>query len=140
MSEKQEVLISALDRAQASFNHQQDRTGYFDLYDSSLVTHGFPSNLPNNLEGLKTFYNSIWAAFPDSHLEFNDMVVQGDKIAARFTFTGTHRGELLGIPPTGREVSIQCMRFLKFKDKKCIEAWSLMDILSMIQQLGAAPV
>lgn len=71
MSQQQQELISALDRAKASFNSQHERSGYLDVYDSSLITHGFPPNLPANFEGLKMFYNALWAAFPDSHLEWN---------------------------------------------------------------------
>jgi predicted ester cyclase len=101
----QQELISAVDRAKASFNSQQDRSGYLNLYDSSVIALGFPPNLPGNFEGLKMFYNALWAAFPDSHLKFDDMVIQGDKLAARFTFSGTQKGELMGIPPTGRKVT-----------------------------------
>jgi hypothetical protein len=72
VSQQQQELISALDRAKASFNNQQYKSGYLDLYDSSLITHSFPPNVPGNFEGLKTIYNVLWAAFPDSHLEFDD--------------------------------------------------------------------
>jgi predicted ester cyclase len=132
----QQELISVFDDAKASFNSQGDRSGYLNVYDSSVIAHGFPPNLPGNFEGLKMFYNALWAAFPDSHLEFDDIVVQGDKVAARFTFSGTQKGELMGIPPTDRKVSVQGMRFFIFKGTKCIETWNLTDMLSMIQQLG----
>ena len=101
----QQELISVFDDAKASFNSQGDRSGYLNLYDSSVITHGFPPNLPGNFEGLKIFYNALWAAFPDSHLEFDGIVVQGDKVAARFTFSGTQKGALMGIPPTERKVT-----------------------------------
>jgi hypothetical protein len=78
MSQQQRERVSAFDRAKASFNSPQ-RSGYFDLYDSDLILHGFPSNLPANFEGLRMFYNSMWTAFPDSNLEFDDIVVQGAK-------------------------------------------------------------
>jgi predicted ester cyclase len=128
-------LISVFDNAKASFNSQQDRSGYLNLYDSSLIAHGFPPNLPGNFEGLKMYYIALWAAFPDSHLEFDDIVVHGDKVAARFTFSGTQKGELMGIPPTDRKVAVHGMRFFKFKGTKCIETWNLTDMLSMMQQL-----
>ena len=130
-------LIAVFDRAKASFNNQGDRSGYFDLYDSSLIAHGFPPDLPGNFEGVKIFYNALWAAFPDSHLEFDDIVIQGDRLAARFTFSGTQRGEFLGIPPTGKKITVQGMRFFKFRGTKGIETWNLVDMLSMMQQLGA---
>jgi predicted ester cyclase len=128
-------LISAFDRAKASFNNQADRSGYFDIYDPSLIAHGFPPNLPGNFEGIKMFYNALWGAFPDSHLEFEDMVIQGDKVALRFTFSGTQKGDLMGIPPTGKHVSIQGMRFFNFKGTKSVETWNVVDMLSMMQQL-----
>jgi predicted ester cyclase len=74
-----------------------------------LIAHGFPPNLPGNFERLKMFYNALWEAFTDSHLELDDIVVQGDKLAARSTFSGTQKGELIGIPPTGRKVTFQDM-------------------------------
>lgn len=132
----QQEIISAFDRAKLSFNSQQDKSGYLNLYDSSLIAHGFPPNLPGNFEGVKMFYNAVWAAFPDSHLEFDDIVVQGDKVAARFTLSGTQKGELMGIPPTGRKITVQGMRFFKFRGTKCIETWNLTDLFSMMQQLG----
>ena len=60
----QQELISVFDDAKASFNSQGDRSGYLNLYDSSVITHGFPPNLPGNFEGLKIFYNALWEPFP----------------------------------------------------------------------------
>jgi hypothetical protein len=60
----QQELISVFNDAKASFNSQGDRSGYLNIYDSSLIAHGFPSNLPGNFEGLKMYYNALWAAFP----------------------------------------------------------------------------
>ncbi len=130
-------LVAAFDRAKASFNSQSDRTGWFDLYDASLIAHGFPANLPANFEGVKIFYNALWTAFPDSHVEFDDIVIQGDKLAVRFTFSGTHRGDFLGIPATGKKVKVDGMRFFRFIGTKAVEMWNLVDMLSMMQQVGA---
>jgi predicted ester cyclase len=117
MASPQEI-VSAFDHAKASFNNQDDRSGDFDLYDSSLIARGFPPNLPSSFEGLKMFYNALWSAFPDSHLEFDDIVIQGDRAAVRFTFSGTQKGEFIGIPPTGKNVSIHGTRFFRFRGTK----------------------
>jgi hypothetical protein len=76
----QEDLKAAINRAISAFNNSQDRSGYFNLYDSkSLQGHGFPPNLPSNFEGMRMFYHVLWRAFPDSHLVIIDLIVEGDK-------------------------------------------------------------
>lgn len=136
MSQLQNEIASAFERTESAFNNQADRSAYFDLYDPELISHGFPPNVPANFEGLKTFYNSLWAAFPDGRVKFNDLVIQSDKAAVRFTFSGTQKGEFMGIPATGKKITVEGMRFLKFRETKCIETWNILDNLSMLQQLG----
>lgn len=136
MSQQQKDLTSAFERIELAFNSQGDKSVYFDLYDRELTMHGFPPNVPANFEGLKSFYNSLWTAFPDSRVKFNDLVIQGDKAAVRFTFSGTQKGEFMGISATGKKVTVEGMRFFKFRGTKCIETWNLLDNLSMLQQLG----
>jgi predicted ester cyclase len=100
-------LKAAIRRAISAFNNAEDRSGYFNLYDSkSLQGHGFPPNLPSNFEGMRMFYHVLWRAFPDSHLVINDLIVEGDKAVSRYTFMGTQEGEFMGIPPSGKRVKV----------------------------------
>jgi hypothetical protein len=73
--------------------------------------------------------------FPDLHETAEDMVAEGDKVVMRRTATGTHQGELAGMPPTGRKVKFTMMVIFRFADGKIVEAWWSFDMLGMIQQL-----
>lgn len=80
------------------------------------------------------------AAFPGYWLEAQDTVVDGDKIAVRFDFHGTHEGELMGIPPTGKTVKFEGLILYRLADGKIADHWMQTDIVSLLQQLGAMPV
>jgi len=68
-----------------------------------------------------------------------DMITEGDKVAVRYTVEGTHEGDLFGVPPTGRRVSIESMTVGRVSDGKIREHWRVRDTLDMMQQLGAIP-
>ncbi len=79
------------------------------------------------------------AAFPDLRFTVEHLVAEGDSVAARLTVRGTHRGELLGIPPTGNQVTLAVMELYRLADGKIAEQWVTMDALGLLQQLGAIP-
>lgn len=116
-----------------------DLAGYLDLYDKSLVIHGYPPELPPNFEGIKQFYDALMPAFPDARVTGEDMVAEGDEVAYRFTFRGTNRGEFMGIPATGEQVTVSGIAICRFADGKCVERWMSADMLGMMQQLGVIP-
>ncbi len=76
------------------------------------------------------------AAFPDVQNEIVDMVAEGDRIMQYYVWTGTHEGPFLGIPPTGRRVSVPAVAILRFRDGKLVEETDISDSLYMYQQLG----
>ena len=78
-------------------------------------------------------------AFPDLRLTVEDVVSDGEKVAARVTFRGTHRGEFQGIPPTGKKVAFSSMEFNRVVGGKVEEHWVELDLLGLMQQLGAVP-
>jgi predicted ester cyclase len=144
---EEEDLKEAIRRAISAFNNAEDRSDYFNLYDSnSLQVHGFPPNLPSNFEGMRMFYDALWRAFPDSHLVIDDLIVEGDKAVSRYIFTGTQKGEFMGIPPSGKRVKIDGMTILYFdkssssSKKKCIERWNMPDMMGLMQQIGVIPL
>jgi predicted ester cyclase len=78
-----------------TFNNPQIReSSYFDFYDDSLIIHGFPPNLPVNKEGFKQFIYLLWKAFPDIIITFDDIIIEGNKVACRYNLTGTHKVNL----------------------------------------------
>jgi steroid delta-isomerase-like uncharacterized protein len=86
-------------------------------------------------EGLAMFLN----AFPDIRLTIEDEFAEGDKVVVRFTMTGTHQGELLGIPPTGKRVSSAGVSIYRLANAKIAEIWFLTDSLTVLQQMGVVP-
>ncbi|MET0069630.1 MAG: ester cyclase [Candidatus Thiodiazotropha sp.] len=88
---------------------------------------------PKALEGLLAVYRS---AFPDMHVRIDDLVNGGDKVVISVTFTGTHDGDLMGIAPTGKTISIKGMILSRFQDGKIIDEYEILDMLAMFQQLG----
>ncbi|QNI32652.1 ester cyclase [Alloacidobacterium dinghuense] len=91
-------------------------------------------------EGLKEIIGSMRAAFPDIHWVLEEMVAEGDTVVSRFIWTGTHRGEFLGIPATGKAVSVKGVVIDRIEAGMMAESRILMDSLSLMQQLGVVPV
>jgi predicted ester cyclase len=79
------------------------------------------------------------SAFPDLHVEIEDVVAEGDTVATRVTMTATHRGAFLGVAPTGRRVRYEGMDILRFREGKMVEHWTVTDDLGLMQQLGVVP-
>lgn len=77
--------------------------------------------------------------FPDIQWTLEEMVAEGDRVAARFTMRGTHRGTFFGVPPTGKAIQVQAMNFCRLSGGKLAEERGLPDLLSLLQQIGAAP-
>jgi predicted ester cyclase len=80
------------------------------------------------------------AAFPSYELRPEDIVAEDDRVAVRATFRGVHRGEFNGIRPTGKEVTVPVMLIYRLQNGRIVEHWMNADVLSLLQQLGAAPV
>ncbi len=78
-------------------------------------------------------------AFPDLHLAIEDEVVEGDRWVGRFRWSATHRGEFMGIPPTGKAIDIEGIGILRIADGQLVERWNVTDVLSLLQQIGAVP-
>jgi steroid delta-isomerase-like uncharacterized protein len=77
--------------------------------------------------------------FPDIQWTLEEMVAEGDKIAARFTMRGTHRGTFFGIPPTGKTISVQAMNIYRLSGGQFVEEHGQPDMLGLLQQIGAVP-
>jgi steroid delta-isomerase-like uncharacterized protein len=111
-----------------------------DLYADTFVAHQ-----PGVLAGeqtprdVKQFVGAYRSAFPDGRSTLEEAIVQGDRLAYRWTFRGTHDGDLLGIAPTGKNVEIWGVTFLRFENGKVTEQWNGWDMLGLMQQLGVAP-
>ena len=96
-------------------------------------------DLPTGPEGVKGVVSMFRSAMPDLRVAVEDMIAEGDKVATRYTLEGTHEGELFGVPPTGRRLSIKSMTVERVSDGKIREHWRVTDNLEMMQQLGVVP-
>jgi steroid delta-isomerase-like uncharacterized protein len=90
-------------------------------------------------EGLKEVIGMMRAAFPDIHWVIDETIGAGDKVVSRFTWTGTHRGAFLGIPATGRHITVKGVVIDRLSAGKMADSRILMDSLGMMQQLGVIP-
>ena len=104
-----------------------------------FVNHSAPPGLPPDREGIKVVTAMFRGAFPDSYFTVEDMIGEGDKVTTRKTFHGTHEGEFMGIPPTGRRVSMGLIDIVRISEGRVVEHWSVGDNLGMMQQLGVIP-
>ena len=113
--------------------------GNMDVADELFhPDHTSPSapTLPPGAEGTKMIASMFRNAFPDFHMTIDLIVAEDDRVAARFIETGTHLGELFGIPPTGKTVNFSEIGILRIADGKVVESWYDVDMLGMMQQLG----
>jgi C-1 hydroxylase len=77
--------------------------------------------------------------FPDTNATVHEMLAEGDLMASRITVSGTHKGNFVGVPPTGKKVDIEAIDMVRIKIGKIEEHWGLTDVMGLIQQLGVMP-
>jgi len=106
-----------------------------ELLTSDVVNYGTSMNI-NNLEEYKQVYGMFLSAFHDTHFTIEGIVAEGDKVMTRATMSGVQKGELEGIPPTGKTVNISIFTVFRMVNGKFAEEWDIYDDLGMLQQLG----
>ena len=110
-----------------------------DLFAPNNVDHNPMPGLAPSREGLKQGVTMMHAAFPDLHTQVDGLIAEGNKVVARFSGRGTQKGELMGIPPTGKEVTVAGIQICRIADGKVVEDWSELDYMGMMTQLGVVP-
>jgi steroid delta-isomerase-like uncharacterized protein len=117
-----------------------DIDGFGELLAEDFVEHEEMPGLEPSKEGVKQLFHMYRAAFPDLRMEPQDVLVSGDKAVARVRANGTHQGEFLGMPATGKSVDVQLIDVTRFGDDGLArEHWGVFDALALMQQLGAIP-
>jgi steroid delta-isomerase-like uncharacterized protein len=94
---------------------------------------------PGGRQGMRAFIEMYRSAYPDTRLEIGEMIAEGDLVAMTWTATGTHQGELMGIAPTGRSVTVSGIGVDRVSGGQIVESWANYDALGMLTQLGAIP-
>ena len=110
-----------------------------ELLAANFVNHGSPPEIPSNREGFKQFVAMYRAAFPDTHLHVEDQIAEGDRVVTRWSGHGTHQGELMGIPPTNKQVTVTGIGIDRIAGGQIVESWGEFDQMGMMQQLGVIP-
>jgi predicted ester cyclase len=138
MSSPSNSLREVVQQLAETFNDQKIREQtYFDFYDDSLTIYGFSPNLPANKTGFKQFIYLLWKGFPDIKITFEELIVEGDKVAGRYYLTGTHKGEFMELQPTNKQLKVNGMTVFSFRNAKVVERWNLVDLMSLKEQLSS---
>lgn len=132
--------ISATTRRAYELINAGDIDGFGDLLAEDFIEHEETPGLAPTKEGVLEFFRMYRAAFPDLQMRAEEVLTSGDKTVIRVRATGTHQGEMMGMPPTGKSIDVKLIDIMQFNDAGMIcEHWGLIDMLSMMQQLGAIP-
>jgi len=123
------------------FHEEGTNTGtiFEDLLSPNYVGHLASGQEMKGAEGIKQYASVMLTAFPDMDVSIGEIIGEGDIYACRITFSGTHTGNLMGIPPTNKRFSITEAVFIRFDGNKIAEEWQYLNQLSMFQQLGISP-
>jgi steroid delta-isomerase-like uncharacterized protein len=112
---------------------------FAELLADDFVEHEETPGLAPTKEGVKTFFRMYLAAFHDLRMDAEDVLVSDDKAVARVRATGTHEGEFMGIPATGKRIDVQLIDIFRLGGGLVHEHWGVIDALAMMQQLGVVP-
>ena len=118
----------------------QDPGVFDELISSDYV--GYDPALPEPIrgpQGAKNNFKQYSDAFEGAHITVKDQIAEGDAVATRWEGRGRHTGELMGVPPTGKEIVVEGLNLTRLRDGKIVEEWSNWDTLGMLQQIGAIP-
>jgi len=107
--------------------------------DAVLNDRSVPGGKMTGPQSYKQFVEMYRAAFPDVRFTIHDQIADGDKLVTRYTATGTHKGELMGIAPTGKRANVTGISIDRYQSGKLVESWANYDTLGMFQQLGIVP-
>ena len=111
-----------------------------EIFAPDFIEHEqLPPGIPVGREGVKVLTTILRSAFPDFKATIDDILAEGDKVVIRMTWSGTQKGEFMGIPATGRRMSIGVIDIIRIANGKATEHWGQMDAMGMMQQLGAIP-
>jgi steroid delta-isomerase-like uncharacterized protein len=110
------------------------------LFAPDFVEHEeLPAGIPNDRDGVIQLTTMLRSAFPDFNATIDDILAEGDKVIIRMTWRGTQEGEFMGLPPSGKSISVGVIDIIRIVDGKVVEHWGQMDSMGMMQQLGAIP-
>ena len=132
--------MKALTRRAIEEGWNQGKLEVFDEVDApEYVDHAPAPGQGPGVEGYKQAVQMTRAAFPDLQITVEDMIAEGDLVVTRWTARGTHQGEYMGIPASGKSVQVTGVNIGRFENGKVVENWANSDQLGLLQQLGVLP-
>jgi predicted ester cyclase len=111
-----------------------------ELMSADIVGRGMGTDILNGYDAFMQYGMMMFSAFPDGRHLLEEVIAEDDKVVTRGIFTGTHQGELMGTPPTGKQVKFSVVHIDRVVDGKIVEHWGQSDTFAMMQQLGVVPV
>ncbi len=115
-----------------------DEAALDELLAADYVNHDMPAPAPG-AEGFKQVVGLFRAAFPDMRVTIEDEFADGDLAGTRGRFTGTHKGDFMGVPASGQPINVKYIDLWRVRDGKLAENWVQMDMIGLMQQIGAMP-
>jgi steroid delta-isomerase-like uncharacterized protein len=132
-AENKSIVSRLVEEAQS----RGDMSVVDELLSPDFVDHNALPGIPPTREGVKIIFTMFRTAFPDLRATIHEQIAEGDKVVTRKTLSGTHQGDFLGIPPTGKHVDIAVIDILRLTDGKITDHWNIVDQIGLLQQLGA---
>jgi len=129
----------AITRRYADEVNKRNLAAMDEIYDANYIAHVARGQEVRGPAGVKELLTTLFSGYPDLHWTIEGMVTKGDKVMLRYTARGTHKGEIMGISPTGKQITASEISIYRIAGGKVVEGWNIFDQLGMMQQLGAIP-
>jgi steroid delta-isomerase-like uncharacterized protein len=124
-------------RFNKEFIEQGNAGCFYELVAEDLVNHSAPSEVPNGPESMIHFlHGMLRAGFPDITVDILDQIAEGDKVTTRKVFRGTHTGEFMSIPASGKQVMIKVIDIIRLRDGKYVEHWGASNLAEVLQEIA----
>ncbi|MEY4544926.1 MAG: hypothetical protein RL685_1121 [Pseudomonadota bacterium] len=138
MQERDRIEAKVRDYIERVWNQKQI-DALDELASPHYRRHLGPGQAPLDRSGQKQRLRGLQRALPDVHFAIDDLIAEGDRVVFRVTVTGTHRGEMFGVPATGTAVAYTAIDILRFEDGLIVEHWGFGDSASLLRQIGGLP-
>jgi steroid delta-isomerase-like uncharacterized protein len=127
-------------RMTEEFYNQRNIDSVGQFFADNYVHHDLASPQVHNRDGLRAALRAFLAGCPDLHITIDGLWAEGDMVTKRWTYHATHTGDLSGLPPTGKRITMSGLELFRLEGGKIVECWLAYDNLSLMQQLGVIPV
>jgi steroid delta-isomerase-like uncharacterized protein len=135
----QQDNIAATERLGAAVN-SGNLNALHEVFAPNVIDRDPASDQEPGPEGFIHFFTGFRAAFPDLNISVEQLVADEDNVAIAYTVTGTHQGDFLGIPATGKSIKARGVQIARFENGRIVERWGSSDQLGILQQIGASPI